>query len=90
MKKLLSIFLIGAAFAACEQPNQVPSNSVQLPLKSGGGGGSSAHPALAYIAAKTSHNSTYATIGVMDTDGSNATNIYTSPYAGGSNLYAAT
>ncbi|HZK75609.1 MAG TPA: hypothetical protein VFD13_01765 [Candidatus Kapabacteria bacterium] len=66
-------FVAASLLSSCKQDPQsalgpnLPLNSPSTP----------AHPALTYISSVTSHRTTYATVGVMDTDGSHATNIVT-------------
>ena len=71
-------FLLAASLlslAACQQdPQSANGPESVLPLSAGT---PAAHPAITYTSSVVSHNSTYATVGVMDTNAANQTNIVT-------------
>ena len=79
MKKLLfslSVMIFGFALVTgCKQDPNSSANNL-MPMKTTPPP-ADAHPALAYYGTTVSHNTTYSTIAVMDTDGTDQTNIYT-------------
>ncbi len=85
LSRRLGGFLLAASLlSSCQQdPSSPTSSGTPFAFKnSAGGGTSTAHPAITYAATTVSHNVTYATIGVMDTDAGHQTNVVT---AGSSN-----
>jgi len=81
MKTLLlaaATLVAASLLSACQQDPQSATGPT-LPLTPPGGGGTTtpAHPAITYCSSVTSHGKTYSTVGVMDTDGTHQTNIYT-------------
>ncbi len=63
------------ALSSCQQDPQSANGSSASPRMSTPS--TPAHPAITYAGSVVSHNSTYATVGVMDTDAGHQTNIVT-------------
>src|SRR5687768_4942507 len=82
MKSLLSfsiVLLFVIVLAGCETD---PNSSVGAPdIRPMAAGASDANPAIVYKTTKTSKGQTYPAVGVMDSNGTNQTVIYTGPSA---------
>ena len=77
MKKLflssLFAFAIAGALISCNKDSGLTN---PMPMKTSPGGGGTSNPALVY-AASTGGRTAFETVAVMNSDGTNQTNIYT-------------